>query len=112
MQGFCGVIIKLEALLKLKMVLQYEFGQLVFKWFTVGLHVRKFFLFGRLSSNFPRKKSQLTMGVFISGASRRLSDPMSGFFDTDFDQNYYFYFISKVQLEVYYFLMNKYIIYK
>ena len=39
-------------------------------------------------------------------------DPMSGFFDTDFDQNYYFYFISKVQLEVYYFLMNKYIIYK
>ena len=25
MQGFCGVIIKLEALLMLKMVLQYEF---------------------------------------------------------------------------------------
>ena len=33
MQDFCGVIIKLEALLMLKMVLQYEFGQIVLVWF-------------------------------------------------------------------------------
>ena len=39
MQGFCGVIIKLEALLMLKMVLQYEFGQIVFEWFMVKNHV-------------------------------------------------------------------------
>ena len=29
-----GYIDKLKGLLMLKMVLQYEFGQLVFKWFT------------------------------------------------------------------------------
>ena len=39
MQGFCGVIIKLEALLMLKMVLQYEFGQKLFKWFMIKNHV-------------------------------------------------------------------------
>ena len=38
-QGFYGFIIKLEALLMLKMVLQYEFGQIVFEWFTVKNHV-------------------------------------------------------------------------
>ena len=39
MQGYYGFIIKLEALLMLKMVLQYEFGQIVFEWFTVKNHV-------------------------------------------------------------------------
>ena len=38
-QGFYGFNIKLEALLMLKMVLQYEFGQIVFEWFTVKNHV-------------------------------------------------------------------------
>ena len=32
--AFYGYIMKVEAPLMLKMVLQYEFGQLVFKWFT------------------------------------------------------------------------------
>ena len=32
---FCGFIIKLEALLMLKIVFQYEFGQIVFEWFMV-----------------------------------------------------------------------------
>ena len=40
-QGFYGFISKLEALLMLKMVLQYEFGQIVFEWFKVKNHVRR-----------------------------------------------------------------------
>ena len=32
--AFYDYIIEVQALLMLKMVLQYEFGQLVFKWFT------------------------------------------------------------------------------
>ena len=39
MEGFYGVIIKLEALLMLKMVLQYEFGQIVFEWFMIKNHL-------------------------------------------------------------------------
>ena len=38
-QGFYGLISKLEALLMLKMVLHYEFGQIVFEWFKVKYHV-------------------------------------------------------------------------
>ena len=38
---FYAFIIKLEALLMLKMVLQYEFGQIVFEWFKVKNHVRR-----------------------------------------------------------------------
>ena len=38
-QGFCGVNIKLEALLMLKMVLQYEIGQIVFEWFMAKNHI-------------------------------------------------------------------------
>ena len=34
LHAFYGYIMKVEALLMLKMVLQYEFGQLVFKRFT------------------------------------------------------------------------------
>ena len=36
---FFGFNIKLEAHLMLKMVLQCEFGQIVFEWFTVKNHV-------------------------------------------------------------------------
>ena len=54
--------------------------------------------------------NDIKKGAFDSSRDPRPRDPMSGFFDTDFDQNYYFYFISKVQLDVYHFLMNKYII--
>ena len=37
--AFCGFIIKLEDFIMLKMVLQYEFGQIVFEWFMVKNHV-------------------------------------------------------------------------
>ena len=36
---FFGFINKLKALLMLKMVLQYEFGQIVFKWFMIKNHL-------------------------------------------------------------------------
>ena len=39
LHAFYGYIMKVEAILMLKMILQYEFGQIVFKWFMFKIPV-------------------------------------------------------------------------